>query len=447
MERSLSSLEAAKRTRTLAVLLLAALLGVTAGLAQEPGGGAAGGTGGGAAGGAGGVGGATAPGAGTGGIGGIGTAPGRPGQPQQPGQFPERTPFPDMQRMIFLSGKVVMEDGTPPPEQVVIERVCNGQPRPEAYTDQKGRFSFQLGGNQTVFSDASYGGFGDTIGGGSNDPFSGQRSSSPGMAGMSGRQISERDLMGCELRAVLAGYRADPVPLSGRRSLDNPDVGTIILRRLANVEGTTVSAIAMQAPKDAKKALEKAQNFVRKNKANEALREYEKAIQLYPKYTTAYYEMGRVLEMTEQTEPARQAYLKAIEIDPKYLHPYRQLAGISIREQKWEEAAEYSGKAIKLNPVDFADIYFYNSVAHYYLKHYDEAQTSALEAKKLDTRNRIPKVHQLLGAIYIERADYAAASSHMKDYLKFLPAGQEAEQMQRQIEELDKAAAMRSDNR
>lgn len=447
MKRSLNSLETAKRTRTPAVLLLAAVLGATAGWAQEPqGGGTGGGAGG--TGGTGGTGGVTAPGAGTGGIGGIGTTPGRPGQPQQPGQFPERTPFPEMQRMIFLSGKVVMEDGTPPPEQVLIERVCNGQPRPEAYTDQKGRFSFQLGGNQGVFSDASYGGFGDTIGGGSNDPFSGQRSSSPGMAGMGGgRQISERDLMGCELRAVLAGYRADPVPLSGRRSLDNPDVGTIILRRLANVEGTTVSAIAMQAPKDAKKALEKAQNFVKKNKANEALREYEKAIQLYPKYTTAYYEMGRVLEMTGQTEPARQAYLKALEIDPKYLHPYRQLAGISIREQKWEDAAEYSGKAIKLNPVDFADVYFYNSVAHYYLKHYDEAQTSAMEAKKLDTRNRIPKVHQLLGAIYIEQADYAAASTHMKDYLKFLPAGQEAEQMQRQIEELDKAAAARSNNR
>jgi len=446
MTRSLNSLETAKRTRPPAVLLLAAVLGATAGLGQEPQGGAPAGGAAGGAGGAGGVGGATAPSAGTGGIGGIGTTPGRPGQPQQPGQFPERMPFPEMQRMIFLSGKVVMEDGTPPPEPVVIERVCNGQPRPEAYTDQKGRFSFQLGGNQAVFSDASYGGFGDTIGGASNDPFSGQRNS-PAMAGMGGRQISERDLMGCELRAVLAGFRADPVPLSGRRSLDNPDVGTIILRRLANVEGTTVSAIAMQAPKDAKKALEKAQNFVKKNKANEALREYEKAIQLYPKYTTAYYEMGRVLEMTQQTEPARQAYLKAIEIDPKYLHPYRQLAAISIREQKWEDAAEYSGKAIKLNPVDFADLYFYNSVAHYYLKHYDEAQHSALEARKLDTRNRIPKVHQLLGAIYIEQANYAAASTHMKDYLKFLPAGQEAEQMQRQIEELDKAAAARSDNR
>ena len=30
-------------------------------------------------------------------------------------------------RPVFLSGKVVMEDGTPPPDAVIIERVCGGE--------------------------------------------------------------------------------------------------------------------------------------------------------------------------------------------------------------------------------------------------------------------------------------------------------------------------------
>src|SRR5687767_9674838 len=71
----------------------------------------------------------------------------QPGQ-QQPGQMPgrERDPFSEMQnRPVFLSGKVVMDDGTPPPDSVVIERVCGSVVRPEAHTDSKGRFSFQLG--------------------------------------------------------------------------------------------------------------------------------------------------------------------------------------------------------------------------------------------------------------------------------------------------------------
>ena len=58
-------------------------------------------------------------------------------------------------RPVFLSGKVVMEDGTPPPDAVTIERVCGGSVRPEGYTDSKGRFSFQLGQNQGMMADAS----------------------------------------------------------------------------------------------------------------------------------------------------------------------------------------------------------------------------------------------------------------------------------------------------
>src|SRR5258705_8153795 len=60
-----------------------------------------------------------------------------------------RTPFPPDsgpgQRPIFISGTVVLSDGLPLTERAKIERVCNGAPRTETYTDKKGHFSFQLG--------------------------------------------------------------------------------------------------------------------------------------------------------------------------------------------------------------------------------------------------------------------------------------------------------------
>src|SRR5207245_9994047 len=95
-------------------------------------------------------------------------SPGRtPSIGQQPGQ--QSTPFPEMERPIYLSGKVLMDDGTPPPEQVVVERVCNGVVRPEGYTDSKGRFSFALGQDTTMMSDASMSSMGDSgLGGGSS---------------------------------------------------------------------------------------------------------------------------------------------------------------------------------------------------------------------------------------------------------------------------------------
>src|SRR5438552_3502977 len=63
-----------------------------------------------------------------------------------PGQNPNQTPFPDtVQRPLYISGKVTLDDGTPPPESVVMQLVCNASPRSIGYTDSKGRFSIDLG--------------------------------------------------------------------------------------------------------------------------------------------------------------------------------------------------------------------------------------------------------------------------------------------------------------
>ncbi|MCL5742805.1 MAG: tetratricopeptide repeat protein, partial [Acidobacteria bacterium] len=334
------------------------------------------------------------PGAGAG-----GSIPGRPspGTPSPlptPGRQPlpsERTqPFPEIQRPFFFSGKVMLDDGTPPPDSVVIERVCNGVARPEAYTDSKGRFSFQLGQNMNVMADASVGSM--------NDPM-GDFGRTPGSPGRPGRQVTERDLMGCELRASLAGYRSDVVMLNNRRFLDNPDVGTIILHRMGNVEGTTISATSLEAPKDARKAFDKGRDAIKKKKFAEASKQLEKAVEIYPKYAVAWYELGLVRQQQNQVEPAREAYAKALAADAKFIKPYLELAKLSAQERNWQGVADASGRVIRLDPFDFPEAYFYNSVANFNLRSYDAAEKSAREAVKLDTQHRMPKASHLLGIL------------------------------------------------
>lgn len=287
-----------------------------------------------------------------------------PANPTPPAERPTRA------NAVYLSGKVVLEDGTPPSERVAIERTCGGSPRVEAYTNQKGGFSFQVGEFNRQLSNS------DTAA----DTWNATGSFGGGSRGRTVVGIRERDLMGCELRAVLAGYRSSVVSLSGRRSTENPDVGTIVLRRLAGVEGTTISAIAAQAPKDAQKAIEKGQKALGMKKFEDAIREYRKAISIYPKYSTAYYQMGRALEMQDRRPEAKDAYLKAVEIDPQFLDPYRFLAGLSARQQDWKLAVEYADKAIAIDPLHYPDAYFHRAVAHYYRKDYEAAECSAREA-------------------------------------------------------------------
>ncbi|MBL8218872.1 MAG: tetratricopeptide repeat protein [Bryobacterales bacterium] len=414
-------------------------------IAQDPapqtGGGATGGgatAGGGAGGGT--TGGATPGGAGTGFPGGN-TGTGQPGRNTQP--FPtdpretQRSPFPDqMQRPIFLSGKVVLDDGTAPPEQVVIERICNGNPRPEAYTDSKGRFSFQLGQNSHVMADASVG---------NNDGFGGpgQTNRTPGMGSMgSSGGVSERDLMGCEIRASLPGYRSEVVTLSGRRFMDNPDVGTIILRRMANVEGLTFSATSAMAPKDAKKAYEKSRDLMKKKKIADAQKELEKAVQIYPKFANAWADLGMVHEAQNHNEDARKAYLQALEADAKLVKPYVQMAWMAARENKWQECLDASDRALKLNPFDFPGAYFVNAVANLNLQKFDAAEKSARDGLKSEGGKKIAKMHHVLGIILAQKNDITGAMPHMKNYLGMLPAdGQETKMVKDQIAQMEKFAS------
>jgi tetratricopeptide (TPR) repeat protein len=367
--------------------------------------------------------------------------PNVPNRTTQPSTQQQQQPYDMGQRPIFLSGKVVMDDGTPPPEAVVIERVCGGNPRPEAWTDSKGHFSFQLGQNTAMMADASVGsvggmGFPDYNSGGGRTQQPGMNSGA-GSLGGAGGSIG-RDLMNCDLRASLAGYRSEVVNLAGHRMFDNPDVGTIILHRLGNVEGNTISATSLAAPKDAKKAYDKGREALKKKKPADAEKEFQKAVDAYPKYAAAWYELGMLQQDQKKFDEARQSYQKALAADAKYVKPWVQLSMLAAKDSNWKDLADASARLLKLDPVDFPHFYFLNSVANYNLKNYEAAEKSAVEAQKMDAKHRNPKIDQVLGLIMIEKHDYPAAAEQLRNYLQFAPTAPDAAQVRLQLAELDK---------
>lgn len=339
-------------------------------------------------------------------------------------------------RGLYLSGRVLMDDGTPPPEPVTIERICGSSPRAQAYTDQKGRFSFEMGQTAGIMQDASESG--------SASPYP----NSVGVpGGPQGRRYGSRQgvnsdfrLAGCELRAQLAGYRSDSLNLGGRRLLDNPDVGTITLHRLANVEGTVISMTSLQAPKDARKAYEKGRKALQKNKAEEAEKEFRKAVENYPKYAAAWYELGRIQQQNRDIGQARNSYGKALEADSRYLNPYVQLAEIAAAAENWRELADTTDRVLKLDPVDYPAAYLYNAAANLNLGNLNVAEKSARAAEKLDTEHRFPKIEEVLATVLAQKKDFAGAAEHLRGYLQFAPPGPDAERIKRQIAEYERAS-------
>jgi tetratricopeptide (TPR) repeat protein len=336
-------------------------------------------------------------------------------------------------RPIFLSGKVILEDGTPPPDSVTIERVCNGVVKPEGYTDSKGRFSFQLGQNSFLFADAS-------IGSTSSMPGLGSQSGSGGAFGPMGGGINERDLMGCDIRASLVGYRSDEVSLAGRRALDRPEVGTIVLHRYGNVQGTTISLTSLAAPKEAVKAFDKGREAARKEKWEEARKQFEKAVEGYPKYATAWYELGRTLEHLKDGAGASKAYQQAFSADEHYVPPYIQLAAIAAAKRDWSEVIARTDQVVKLDPLNFPGIYVFNSIGQFNMQNMDAAEKSAREAIKLDTTHRFPDANRVLGVILARRGDFEGAADSLKVYLKFAPNGPEAQMAKDQLAKIEQLA-------
>lgn len=323
----------------------------------------------------------------------------------------------------------MLDDGTPPAESVTIERVCGGLVRPEAYTDSKGRFSFQLGQQSNVLMDASV----SSAASQGRDPFSGGRGSTG--ARPSGG-LGTADLMGCELRASLPGYRSEAVTLGRRSTFDNPDVGTIILRRLANVEGTAISYTTLAAPKDAKKSYEKAQKLLHEKnpKQAEAAKELEKAVQVYPRFAAAWNMLGEAKLAMKDDEGARKAFEQSLAADSKYLNPYFRLSVLELQASRWESAANLTNRLAALNP-QMAQAHYFNAVANFNLGKMELAEKSVRSAMKSDEANRFPQTHHLLGAILARQGNFPSAAEEYRNFLKVSPTSAMAEQLRKQLTE------------
>ena len=389
------------------------------------------GTGGGAP--AGGTGGTTGGSAG----GSTGGAPGRTTPSPSSTTNPNTTPTPaNIPQPIFVAGRVVLEDGTAPPGLVTVETVCNGAPHGESYADSKGYFSFELGARNGVVQDASE--YTPTRNGITSGVTGGSATSGP----LGSSQSPERKYMGCDLQAKLAGYRSQTVPLSGRRPMDDPNVGTILLHRNGPAEeGRTISAASLAAPKDARKAYEKGLDALKKKKFDDAQLNFEKAVEVYPHYATAWYELGMLQAGQGNMDLAHSYFDKASECDPRFVQPYLQVSILELQASRWQSLADVTDKVLKLDPFDYPQAFYFNAVANYNLHNMEAAEKSALTAERLDTRHTIPKVSHLLGLILTYKKDYAGAAERLKAYLQFAPEATDAAKVRSLLAEVEKVTA------
>ena len=151
------------------------------------------------------------------------------------------------------------------------------------------------------------------------------------------------------------------------------------------------------------------------NNIEEALQNYEKAIEYNPKNPDLYTNCGMIYEEIDENKAnlAYEYYKKAIEIDPSYLPAYSCLAWYTSKHEKYEEALEYNFKILELVKDDVFDVYYNIGVAYDNLGNIEMAEHYYLESIKSEHPQCF--AYYNLGIIYKNKKEYEKSKLY---YLK-----------------------------
>ncbi len=242
------------------------------------------------------------------------------------------------------------------------------------------------------------------------------------------------DLSNCELRAQLPEYQSDVISLGRRRALDNPNVGLIILHSMKPPEIGTVSLKTLAAPKDARKAWEKAGKELQKDNPNfsKATKELTKAVEIYPEFASAWYMLGEVRLAQNDRPAAREAFEEAKTADSEYANPYLSLALMALEAERWEEASGLSNQALELNP-RLTKAHYFNSLANSSLGRINVAEESALVVLDSNQAQTYPLIYYVLGFAESQRGNFPSAAARYRSLLEIRPDGSLAGKLREQM--------------
>jgi Tfp pilus assembly protein PilF len=301
---------------------------------------------------------------------------------------------------VILKGKVTMEDGSPPPFQVSVERLCsdsrNGVPGP--LVSKKGEWVWRL-------------------------------------------EIDAFDQRACIFRAVISGYtstEADASHINVTSHDPTYTVPTLVL--IPNTaDPTAVRFNDGTIPGKSKAAVGRALKAMDTRNYEEARKEFQEAVTASPKFAQAWHALGLVYDNLEKPAESRDAFQHAIEADPKIMPSYAMLARICIKTKDWPCALKTSESLIKIDAKhEYPEIYLHRAVAQYELKDLGGAQTSIAEALRLDTRHKRPRAEYVQGRILEAQGDMNGAREHMSKYLDAEPNAADIEAVRAHVQLLGK---------
>lgn len=334
--------------------------------------------------------------------------------------------------VIVLSGKIVLPDGSTPPQPVRVELICRETLREHCLSSPNGSFTLQIDHSRPMAGmDASFGGAETTMGIGAAAYESPLDSIGRTRMGL-GPTI---DLRGCELRLNAAGFVAEPVRLESRRIEGFSDVGLVVAYPKGPRPAGTVSMVSLAAPGSAKKAFSQAEKELQRERPDlgKVADRLEKAVREYPSFAVAWELLGRLRLSQGDPAGAREAFDRATSADPDYAGGQLALAALNFQEHRWKESADAASRAIKLSSGGVRPYYFH-AFSSFQAGDLDASRVSAEQIMKMGASKDYPIVHYIVGAVCLKHGDLQTAATEFQAFLDLQPDTPMAGSLREQLE-------------
>jgi Flp pilus assembly protein TadD len=305
---------------------------------------------------------------------------------------------------VIIQGKVTMEDGSPPPFSVGIERVCSDiqGSAPGPITNKKGEYLWNM----------------------ELDPFNSRS---------------------CYIQATHPGYISTHEDVSAINATSHDTQHTmatlILMRDIPDPYNVGVHEDAL--PGKAKGPYKAAMKALDAKNNQEAARQLEIAAEAAPKNGEIWHALGVIEEAAlQKPADARKAYEHAVNVDPKLTVAYVNLTRVCLQLKDWQSASQAADTLIKADTKHYyPEVYVHRAVALYWLKDLAGAEAAVQEAIRLDPLHKRPREEYVLGRILEAKGDVAGAKEHMSKYLQLEPAPPDVDLVRGHLDNLGKPEA------
>ncbi len=181
----------------------------------------------------------------------------------------------------------------------------------------------------------------------------------------------------------------------------------------------TISAASLKVPEKAARELERGNQELRKHNPEAARKHYQKALEIYPQFSSALNNLGVLCMEEKDYACSRDSFEKAVAADPDNAHALINLARIRMLERAVPAAQALLEKALVIDPLDpqALTLMAENSLN---AGHYDDAVAYAHKVHTVP-HERFAVAHLIAGeALELQRKPQEAAVEY-ETFLKEAP--------------------------